>query len=98
MADAHAKQHDYHLVDPSPWPAIGSVAAFIAAVGAISWMHQMFAAAPIVFGIGMAGILYTMLGWWMEVMTILLRARLRMISRTCSLSLDDKPEVGSSKR
>src|SRR5579883_3113921 len=26
MADAHAKpQHDYHLVDPSPWPAVGSV-------------------------------------------------------------------------
>ena len=24
MADAHAKpQHDYHLVDPSPWPFIG---------------------------------------------------------------------------
>ena len=26
MADAHAKHHDYHLVDPSPWPAIGGVA------------------------------------------------------------------------
>ena len=24
MADAHAKHHDYHLVDPSPWPAVGS--------------------------------------------------------------------------
>ena len=31
MADAaHAKpHHDYHLVDPSPWPAIGSTSAFI---------------------------------------------------------------------
>ena len=30
MADAHAKpHHDYHLVDPSPWPAIGSVSAFV---------------------------------------------------------------------
>ena len=28
MADAHAKHHDYHLVDPSPWPIVGSVAAF----------------------------------------------------------------------
>ena len=27
MADAHAKHHDYHLVDPSPWPIVGSVAA-----------------------------------------------------------------------
>ena len=30
MADAHAKpQHDYHLVDPSPWPIVGSVSAFV---------------------------------------------------------------------
>jgi cytochrome c oxidase subunit 3 len=67
MADAHAKQHDYHLVNPSPWPAVGSVAAFIAAVGAIGWMHHMFSAAPIVFAIGVAGILYTMAGWWWDV-------------------------------
>ena len=24
MADTHAKHHDYHLVDPSPWPAVGA--------------------------------------------------------------------------
>ena len=40
MADAHAKQHDYHLVDPSPWPFVGSISAFVLAVGAISWMHH----------------------------------------------------------
>ena len=39
MADSHAKHHDYHLVDPSPWPAVGAVGAFILAVGAIIWMH-----------------------------------------------------------
>ena len=22
MADTHAKEHDYHLVDPSPWPCL----------------------------------------------------------------------------
>ena len=33
MADAHAKpHHDYHLVEPSPWPALGAVSAFVAAV------------------------------------------------------------------
>jgi cytochrome c oxidase subunit 3 len=67
MADAHAKHHDYHLVDPSPWPAVGSVSAFITAVGAISWMHHLFAGAPAVFGIGVAGILYTFIGWWRDV-------------------------------
>ena len=25
MAEAHAKQHDYHLVDPSPWPIVGAI-------------------------------------------------------------------------
>jgi cytochrome c oxidase subunit 3 len=67
MADGHQVQHDYHLVDPSPWPAVGSVAAFVAAVGAISWMHHSFAAAPLVFGAGVIGILYTMAAWWRDV-------------------------------
>ena len=40
MAGAHTKQHDYHLVDPSPWPIVGSISAFILAVGAITWMHK----------------------------------------------------------
>ncbi len=67
MADAHVKQHDYHLVDPSPWPAVGSIAAFVMAVGAISWMHHMFAAAPYIFGAGVLGVLYTMFSWWSDV-------------------------------
>ena len=36
MATAQVKQHDYHLVDPSPWPIVGSISAFIMAVGAIT--------------------------------------------------------------
>src|SRR6478752_6044291 len=68
MADAHAKpHHDYHLVDPSPWPIVGAVSAFIMAVGLITWMRNSFAAAPYIFAIGSVGILYTMLGWWRDV-------------------------------
>jgi cytochrome c oxidase subunit III len=68
MADAHAEpQHDYHLVDPSPWPAVGSVSAFILAVGAVTWMHHLFAAAPYLFVAGAIGVLYTMLSWWTDV-------------------------------
>ena len=66
MAGA-TKHHDYHLVNPSPWPLIGSVSAFITAVGAITWMHNSFALAPLVFGVGFIGILYTMFGWWSDV-------------------------------
>jgi len=67
MATAHAKHHDYHLVDPSPWPVVGSISAFVMAVGAITWMHHMFAAAPIIFGAGTIGVLYTMASWWGDV-------------------------------
>ena len=53
MADAHAKHHDYHLVNPSPWPFVGSVSAFVMALGAIGWMHTMFPGASIVFFAGL---------------------------------------------
>jgi len=67
-AAAHAKpNHDYHLVNPSPWPAVGSISAFIMAVGAIGWMHHMYAAAPLVFAAGVVGVIYTMISWWRDV-------------------------------
>ncbi len=64
MADAHAKHHDYHLVNPSPWPAVGGAAAFILAVGAVSWMHGGHWA---VMALGFALVLYTMFMWWRDV-------------------------------
>jgi len=68
MADAHAKpNHDYHLVDPSPWPAVGAASAFLVAVGAIFWLHKSFAAAPVIFGVGVIGVLYTFIAWWRDV-------------------------------
>jgi cytochrome c oxidase subunit 3 len=67
MAEAHAKHHDYHLVDPSPWPIIGAIAVFIMALGAIFWMHHMYSAAPFIFGVGVIGVLYTMASWWGDV-------------------------------
>ena len=41
MAGAHTKNHDYHLVDPSPWPLIGSISATVMATGAVMWMKTM---------------------------------------------------------
>jgi cytochrome c oxidase subunit 3 len=64
MAEAHAKQHPYHLVDPSPWPVIGAVSAFALAIGAISFMHG---ASAWLIAPGMLGIFYTMLVWWRDV-------------------------------
>ncbi|MGV6872645.1 cytochrome c oxidase subunit 3 [Pseudochelatococcus sp. B33] len=71
MAQAHAKHHDYHLVDPSPWPLIGAVSAFVLAVGAIMTMKDLTLAGlhvgPYVFGAGIIGVLYTMVAWWTDV-------------------------------
>ena len=71
MAQAHTKNHDYHIVDPSPWPFVGSVSAFIMAVGAIMWMKAMtlagLKAGPFLFGAGLIGVLYTMMSWWSDV-------------------------------
>ena len=64
MADAHAKNHDYHIIDPSPWPITGSVSAFILAVGMVIMMHG---ATPLVAIAGLLGVLYTMLMWWRDV-------------------------------
>ena len=64
MADAHAKNHDYHLVDPSPWPFIGSVGAFILAIGAVNWMHG---SSSWLMLLGFAIVFYTMFGWWRDV-------------------------------
>ena len=72
MADAHSKpNHDYHLVDPSPWPLVGSISAFVTAVGAIMWMKGMpifgLKAGAYIFGAGFIGILYVMAAWWSDV-------------------------------
>ncbi|WP_300545790.1 cytochrome c oxidase subunit 3 [Maricaulis sp.] len=74
----HAVKHDYHLVDPSPWPFVGSVGAFLLAVGAVGNMKGLVGADhPLAWAygdgswggllIGFAVILYTMFGWWGDV-------------------------------
>ena len=37
-----AVEHDYHLVNPSPWPFVGSAAATVMAIGGVIWMKGMF--------------------------------------------------------
>jgi cytochrome c oxidase subunit 3 len=67
MADTHAKGHDYHLVDPSPWPVVGSIGAFVSAVGAILVFHHIQPWGNWALPIGGLIIAYTMIGWWRDV-------------------------------
>jgi cytochrome c oxidase subunit III len=64
MADAHAKNHDYHLVNPSPWPVVGAASAFILAIGAVGWMHG---GNWLIMALGFALVFYTMFMWWRDV-------------------------------
>ncbi len=72
MADGHAKpNHDYHLVQPSPWPFLGSLSAFITAVGAIFWMKHLTLGGlhlgGLMFGAGFIGLLAVFAFWWTDV-------------------------------
>jgi cytochrome c oxidase subunit 3 len=58
------QSHPYHLVDPSPWPAFGSLAAFVLAVGAITYMHG---GTSWVMVAGFVLVLATMLFWFRDV-------------------------------
>ena len=62
--DYHGHKHPYHLVDPSAWPFIGSIAAFVMAVGAVLFMHAEISWVLI---LGFLGVLGTMAGWFWEV-------------------------------
>jgi cytochrome c oxidase subunit III len=69
MAD-HAVHHDYHILPPSPWPLVASIAATIMMIGAVMWMKGLFglpAGTNWVFFAGLAGVLFSMFGWWADV-------------------------------
>ena len=71
MADTHTKNHDYHLVDPSPWPLIGAFSAMVMMIGMVMTMKGLPVAGmklgPLVLGAGVIGVLYTMMSWWIDV-------------------------------
>ena len=68
-------KHDYHLVDPSPWPIVGSLGAFTMLAGAVFWMNKDYTGffhlpvngTPWIFLIGLALVLHTMAGWWRDI-------------------------------
>jgi cytochrome c oxidase subunit 3 len=63
-------KHDYHLVNPSPWPLVGSAAGTITALGLVTWWKGLFGLPSgtwWLFAAGFSGILLTMIGWWSEV-------------------------------
>ncbi len=65
---AHAgPKHDYYLVDPSPWPLVGSFSALVATGGGVMWLHGSSVGGWISV-LGVLGILFTMFSWWRDVL------------------------------
>jgi cytochrome c oxidase subunit 3 len=70
MSTHEGVHHDYHLVKPSGWPLVGSIAAVVFTMGMVVWMKGVFGLPkgtwwPVALGV--LGILYTMFGWWSDV-------------------------------
>jgi len=61
---AHAKNHDYHILHPSIYPLLGAIGAFVMLTGGAMWMKG---ATLTTFFIGLAIVLFTMFGWWRDV-------------------------------
>lgn len=61
---AHEKNHDYHIIEPSPWPVLAALGAFVMLFGAVLWMHDN---GPWLFLMGLAGVLYVSYAWWADV-------------------------------
>ncbi len=61
---AHEKNHDYHILQPSPWPLMGALSAFILFTGSVMYFKTDW---PWVMLVGFAGVFYTMYVWWSDV-------------------------------
>ena len=69
MAHADVK-HDYHLVNPSPWPLVGSIAALALTMGGVMWMKGLFGFPKHTLWLLIVGVLLvlaTMYCWWSDV-------------------------------
>ena len=60
------QDHPFHLVNPSPWPALGSLSLLLFTLGLAMFMHHHAAGAPTAL-LGFFLLLYTMFVWWRDV-------------------------------
>lgn len=58
--------HPYHLVDPSPWPILGSFGALAATSGAVMWFHS-YSGGGFILTAGLIIIALVMTFWWRDI-------------------------------
>ncbi len=64
----HKPGHDYHLVDPSPWPIIGATGALLLTGGTVMWMHGHGLGEWLML-LGFITIIFVMFRWWRDVLS-----------------------------
>ena len=58
--------HQFHLVDPSPWPLLASLGGFMFTTGMVLYMHRIIGGL-VLFSNGFFMILYVMYVWWRDI-------------------------------
>ena len=59
-------KHKFHLVDPSPWPLLASLGAFMLTTGGVLYMHKVLGGWDLFIN-GLLLILFVMYVWWRDV-------------------------------
>lgn len=60
------QKHPFHLVDTSPWPLAGSLAAFFLTFGGVMYMHS-YKRGGFLLSLGFLLLLFTMYNWWRDI-------------------------------
>jgi heme/copper-type cytochrome/quinol oxidase subunit 3 len=60
------QEHPFHLVDPSPWPLLGSIGAFSATTGGVMWFHSFSGGGSLLI-LGLIIIALVMTFWWRDI-------------------------------
>jgi len=60
------QRHLFHLVDPSPWPFVSSLAAFTLMSGSVMYFHSFNQGSNVMF-LGFILVTLTMIIWWRDV-------------------------------
>lgn len=60
------QRHNYHLVDPSPWPIVTSINLLTLALGGVLFFHNFNRGVFVIF-LGLIGVLFSAGLWWRDV-------------------------------
>lgn len=61
---SHKKNHPFHILEPSPWPLLCSLGAFLTVIGIVLYAHNH---GPVSMLIGLSLLIGTLVLWWRDV-------------------------------